>query len=121
MEPGVPPPSSEKKKPRFICLHGACTSGEILSFQMVMMSKFIEIDSTFVNGLPARSEPEPIVKEVFVDMSYFEWYYKDKDKNISLNQSIDKIMQLIITKRFDGLLGFSQGKTPLFSMCLCAF
>ncbi|XP_038716311.1 dihydrofolate reductase-like isoform X2 [Tripterygium wilfordii] len=101
------------KKPRFLCLHGFRTSGEILKKQMIMKwpdSVLEKIDLVFPNGpFPAQGKSD--VEGIF-DPPYYEWFQFNKEftEYINFDECLAYIEDYMIKHgQFDGLLGFSQG------------
>ncbi|XP_019175052.1 PREDICTED: rhodanese-like domain-containing protein 6 [Ipomoea nil] len=105
--------SLNERKPRFLCLHGFRTSGEILKKQVVgkWPSSVVEkLDLVFVDA-PFPCQGKSDVEGIF-DPPYYEWFQFNKE--FTEYQNFDKCLAYIedcIIKYgpFDGLLGFSQG------------
>ncbi|CAN4122357.1 unnamed protein product [Withania somnifera] len=105
--------TNQMKLPRFLCLHGFRTSGEILKKQIYdkWPTRVVEkLDLVFVDA-PCPSQGKSDVEGIF-DPPYYEWYQFNKDSKEY--QNFDKCLEYIeecINKHgpFDGLLGFSQG------------
>lgn len=117
--------------PKFLCLHGFRTSGDILLLQTYALREFLDIDCVFIDApFAAEGDPDPLVSQFFPGNDYLEWHpLQDRDKNASDDANIssatddqnllvsskaDQSMDYIIAKYhdlgpFDGLLGFSQG------------
>ncbi|KMZ63695.1 Serine hydrolase family protein [Zostera marina] len=101
------------KKPRFLCLHGFRTSGEIMKTQL--MAKWPEsvtsrLDLVFPDApFPCGGKSE--VEGIFPP-PYFEWYQYNKEftEYKNLDVCYEFIQDLVIKHGpIDGLLGFSQG------------
>ncbi|CAD5181214.1 uncharacterized protein LOC135617901 isoform X1 [Musa acuminata AAA Group] len=104
---------SGRRKPRFLCLHGFRTSGEIMRAQLV--AKWPEqvisrLDLVFPDApFPAGGKSE--VDGIFPP-PYYEWYQYDKDFMVytNLDKAFARVEELMIEQGpFDGLMGFSQG------------
>ncbi|KAG6499775.1 hypothetical protein ZIOFF_039567 [Zingiber officinale] len=102
-----------RRRPRFLCLHGFRTSGEIMRTQV--MGKWPEevtarLDLVFLDGsFPAEGKSD--VDGIFPP-PYYEWFQFDKDfmEYRNLEECFTYIEDLIIEHGpFDGLMGFSQG------------
>ncbi|KAI5654971.1 hypothetical protein M9H77_32158 [Catharanthus roseus] len=102
-----------QRKPRFLCLHGFRTSGEILKKQLTTkwhQSVLEKIDLVYVDApFPCQGKSE--VEGIF-DPPYYEWFQFNKE--FSEYQNFDKCLAYIeecFIKHgpIDGLLGFSQG------------
>lgn len=105
--------SNNLRKPRFLCLHGFRTSGEILKKQVVGKwnpAVVEKLDLVFVDApFPCQGKSE--VEGLF-DPPYYEWFQFNKD--FTEYQNFDECLEyieecMIKLGPFDGLLGFSQG------------
>ncbi|KAG0497620.1 hypothetical protein HPP92_002311 [Vanilla planifolia] len=102
-----------RRRPRFLCLHGFRTSGEIMRQQV--MGKWPEhvtarLDLFFADA-PFPAEGKSEVEGIF-DPPYYEWFQFDKSfmKYRNLDACLAYIEDLMIKHGpFDGLMGFSQG------------
>ncbi|XP_027150628.1 esterase OVCA2 isoform X1 [Coffea eugenioides] len=101
------------RKPRFLCLHGFRTSGEILRKQVTTkwpQSVLDKLDLVYVDApFPCQGKSE--VEGIF-DPPYYEWFQFNKE--FTEHQNFDECLAYIedcMVKHgpFDGLLGFSQG------------
>ncbi|KAL2892879.1 hypothetical protein RDABS01_008788 [Bienertia sinuspersici] len=93
----------ESRKPRFLCLHGFRTSGEILKKQLNKWPESVrqKLDLVFVDA-PFPSQGKSDVEGIF-DPPYYEWFQFNKE-------SLEYIQDCMIKHApIDGLLGFSQG------------
>ncbi|KAJ8426646.1 hypothetical protein Cgig2_029830 [Carnegiea gigantea] len=102
----------EIRKPRFLCLHGFRTSGEIMKKQMNKWPESIrqKLDLVFVDA-PFQAMGKSDVEGIF-DPPYYEWFQYNKEftEYTNLNESLEYIEECMIKHGpFDGLLGFSQG------------
>ncbi|OVA15258.1 Serine hydrolase FSH [Macleaya cordata] len=101
------------RKPRFLCLHGFRTSGEILKKQVVGKwpeSVVNKIDLVFVDA-PFPAEGKSDVEGIF-DPPYYEWFQFDKEftEYRNFDECLAYIEDCMLNQGpFDGLLGFSQG------------
>lgn len=104
---------ANQRKPRFLCLHGFRTSGQILKKQVFdkWPTQVVEkLDLVFVDApFPCQGKSE--VEGIF-DPPYYEWFQFNKE--FTEYQNFDKCLAYIeecMIKHgpFDGLLGFSQG------------
>ncbi|KAG6477092.1 hypothetical protein ZIOFF_063368 [Zingiber officinale] len=101
------------RRPKFLCLHGFRTSGEIMRTQVV--GKWPEevtarLDLVFPDA-PFPSEGKSDVDGIFPP-PYYEWFQFDKDfmEYRNLDECFAYIENLMIEHGpFDGLMGFSQG------------
>ncbi|VVA16246.1 PREDICTED: esterase [Prunus dulcis] len=99
------------KKPRFLCLHGFRTSGEIMKKQVGKWPESVlqKLDLVYLDGpFPALGKSD--VEGIF-DPPYYEWFQFNKE--FSEYTNFDKCLEYIedyIIKQgpFDGLVGFSQ-------------
>ncbi|CAK9149009.1 unnamed protein product [Ilex paraguariensis] len=102
-----------ERKPRFLCLHGFRTSGEILKKQVVGKwpeSVLEKIDLVFVDA-PFPCQGKSDVEGIF-DPPYYEWFQFNKEftEYINFDECLAYIEDCMIKHGpFDGLLGFSQG------------
>uniref|UniRef100_A0A5B7BGR3 Serine hydrolase domain-containing protein n=1 Tax=Davidia involucrata TaxID=16924 RepID=A0A5B7BGR3_DAVIN len=101
-----------EKKPRFLCLHGFRTSGEILKKQVAKWPQSIlqKIDLVFVDApFPAQGKSD--VEGIF-DPPYYEWFQFNKEftEYTNFDECLAYIENCMIKYGpLDGLLGFSQG------------
>ena len=59
---------------KFICVHGWRTSGEIMTFQMLSLKDYLNIDCIFIDApFAATGEPYEVIKTYFPDYPYYEW------------------------------------------------
>ncbi|CAN8274051.1 unnamed protein product [Cochlearia groenlandica] len=100
------------RKPRFLCLHGFRTSGEIMKIQLNKWPKHVidRLDLVFLDApFPCQGKSDV---EGFFDPPYYEWFQFNKEfteyKNFEncLEFLEDSMIKL---GPFDGLIGFSQG------------
>ncbi|XP_038704826.1 dihydrofolate reductase-like isoform X2 [Tripterygium wilfordii] len=100
------------KKPRFLCLHGFRTSGEILKKQIMKWPDSVldKLDLVFPDGpFPAQGKSD--VEGIF-DPPYYEWFQFNKEfsEYTNFDECLAYIEDYMIKHGpFDGLLGFSQG------------
>ncbi|CAK7347216.1 unnamed protein product [Dovyalis caffra] len=121
------------KKPRFLCLHGFRTSGEILKKQVHKWPESVlqKLDLVYLDGpFPAQGKSD--VEGIF-DPPYYEWFQFNKvqipmlihvsrwfdfddgfvlefNEYINFDECLAYIEDFMIKNGpFDGLLGFSQG------------
>ncbi|CAH2078081.1 unnamed protein product, partial [Thlaspi arvense] len=100
------------RKPRFLCLHGFRTSGEIMKIQLHKWPKSVidRLDLVFLDA-PFPCQGKSDVEGIF-DPPYYEWFQFNKEfteyTNFEncLEYLEDRMMKL---GPFDGLIGFSQG------------
>ncbi|KAJ8771593.1 hypothetical protein K2173_026770 [Erythroxylum novogranatense] len=100
------------RKPRFLCLHGFRTSGEILKKQVHKWPQSVteKLDLVFVDA-PYPAQGKSDVEGIF-DPPYYEWFQFNKDftEYTNFEECLAFIEDLMIKHGpFDGLLGFSQG------------
>ncbi|XP_047069635.1 esterase OVCA2-like [Lolium rigidum] len=101
------------RRPRFLCLHGFRTSGEIMRKQVVGKwpdEVTARLDLVFPDA-PFPAEGKSDVDGIF-DPPYYEWFQFDKGftEYRNLDKCFDYIEELMIKEGpFDGLMGFSQG------------
>ncbi|XP_059460378.1 uncharacterized protein LOC132189645 [Corylus avellana] len=100
------------RKPRFLCLHGFRTSGEILKKQLGKWPESVlqKIDLVFADG-PFPSQGKSDVEGIF-DPPYYEWFQFNKEftEYTNFDECLAFIEDFMIKHGpFDGLLGFSQG------------
>ncbi|KAL6573119.1 hypothetical protein OROHE_002595 [Orobanche hederae] len=100
-------------KPRFLCLHGFRTSGEIMRKQLTTkwpQSVLKKLDLVYVDApFPCSGKSE--VEGIF-DPPYYEWFQFNKEFTDyeNFDECLAFIEDLIIKHApIDGLLGFSQG------------
>ncbi|XP_050253312.1 uncharacterized protein LOC126699500 [Quercus robur] len=101
------------RKPRFLCLHGFRTSGEILKTQVTMKwpeSVTQKLDLVYLDApFPCQGKSE--VEGIF-DPPYYEWFQFNKEftEYTNFDECLAYIEDYMIKNGpFDGLLGFSQG------------
>ncbi|KAL9229158.1 hypothetical protein vseg_004655 [Gypsophila vaccaria] len=100
------------RRPRFLCLHGFRTSGEILRRQVDKWPHTVrqKLDLVFVDGpFPAQGKSD--VEGIF-DPPYYEWFQFNKEFTTYTNfeRCLEYIEECMIEHGpIDGLLGFSQG------------
>ncbi|KAK2659864.1 hypothetical protein Ddye_006397 [Dipteronia dyeriana] len=100
------------RKPRFLCIHGFRTSGEILKKQLLKWPQQVlqKIDLVFPDGpFPAQGKSD--VEGIF-DPPYYEWFQFNKEftEYTNFDECLNYIEDYMIKHGpFDGLLGFSQG------------
>ncbi|KAK3030167.1 hypothetical protein RJ639_039644 [Escallonia herrerae] len=100
------------RKPKFLCLHGFRTSGEIFKKQLGKWPESVpeKIELVFVDApFPAQGESDV---EGILDPPYYEWFQFNKEftEYTNFNESLAYIEDCMIKYGpFDGLLGFSQG------------
>ncbi|KAM1023244.1 hypothetical protein TB2_044026 [Malus domestica] len=100
------------RKPRFLCLHGFRTNGEIMRKQVGKWPESVleNFDMVYLDApFPAQGKSE--VEGIF-DPPYYEWFQFNKE--FSEYTNLDKCLEYIedyMVKQgpFDGLVGFSQG------------
>ncbi|RAL11049.1 uncharacterized protein BO97DRAFT_406551 [Aspergillus homomorphus CBS 101889] len=96
---------------RFLCLHGAGTSGEIFEIQAGGITYALEKKGhtfKFINGR-METEGETEIKDVF-DGPFYSHYPRDKQPGEDLARAIEYVNQIIAREGpFDGVMGFSQG------------
>ncbi|KAM1777526.1 hypothetical protein ACFX11_044186 [Malus domestica] len=100
------------RKPRFLCLHGFRTNGEIMRKQVGKWPESVleNFDMVYLDApFPAQGKSE--VEGIF-DPPYYEWFQFNKE--FSEYTNFDKCLEYIedyMVKQgpFDGLVGFSQG------------
>ncbi|XP_010675437.1 uncharacterized protein LOC104891439 [Beta vulgaris subsp. vulgaris] len=102
----------EIRKPRFLCLHGFRTSGEILKKQVNKWPESVrqKLDLVFLDA-PFPSQGKSDVEGIF-DPPYYEWFQYNKEFTTYTNfeESLEYIENCMIKYGpIDGLLGFSQG------------
>jgi hypothetical protein len=110
--------------------------------QMAAFCHHVPASYTFLTApYQAEGEPDPGIAEFYSGYKYYEWYYKRKTRSVSdtetrendigramihdevqhdvgiflgLESSIEQIIEFIRTYGpYDGILGFSQGKSLL--------
>ncbi|XP_059636772.1 uncharacterized protein LOC132278888 [Cornus florida] len=102
-----------ERKPRFLCLHGFRTSGEIMEKQVTTkwpQSALENIDLVFPDA-PFPSQGKSDVEGIF-DPPYYEWFQFNKEftEYTNFDECLAYIEDYMIKHGpFDGLLGFSQG------------
>ncbi|KDP41448.1 hypothetical protein JCGZ_15855 [Jatropha curcas] len=100
------------RKPRFLCLHGFRTSGEILKKQVSKWPESVlqKIDLVFPDA-PYPAQGKSDVEGIF-DPPYYEWFQFNKEftEYTNFDECLAYIEDFMINHGpFDGLLGFSQG------------
>ncbi|CAH8382867.1 unnamed protein product [Eruca vesicaria subsp. sativa] len=100
------------RKPRFLCLHGFRTSGEIMKIQLHKWPKSVidRLDLVFLDA-PFPCQGKSDVEGIF-DPPYYEWFQFNKEFTEYTN--FEKCLEyledsMIKLGPFDGLIGFSQG------------
>ncbi|XP_022131301.1 dihydrofolate reductase-like [Momordica charantia] len=101
-----------QRKPKFLCLHGFRTSGEILKKQVGKWPSSVLdlLDLHFPDG-PFPSAGRSEVEGIF-DPPFFEWFQfsADMTEYINFDECLSFIEDYMLKNGpFDGLLGFSQG------------
>ncbi|KAF3320715.1 hypothetical protein FCM35_KLT14849 [Carex littledalei] len=101
------------RKPRFLCLHGFRTSGEIMKKQVVgkWPSHITSRLDLFFADAPFPAEGKSDVEGIFAP-PYFEWFQFSKEftEYRNFDECLAYIEDLMIKHGpFDGLMGFSQG------------
>ncbi|KAF7141216.1 hypothetical protein RHSIM_Rhsim06G0075100 [Rhododendron simsii] len=102
----------ERKKPRFLCLHGFRTNGQIMKTQIEKWPPSVleKLDLVFVDApFPANGKSD--VEGIF-DPPYYEWFQFNKEftEYTNFDECLAYIEDYMIEHGpFDGLLGFSQG------------
>ncbi|KAG4963730.1 hypothetical protein AAZX31_14G165700 [Glycine max] len=100
------------RKPRFLCLHGFRTSGEILKTQLHKWPQSVldNLDLVFVDApFPCLGKSD--VEGIF-DPPYYEWFQFNKEftEYTNFDECLQYIEECMIKYGpIDGLLGFSQG------------
>ncbi|KAK2992090.1 hypothetical protein RJ640_023473 [Escallonia rubra] len=100
------------RKPKFLCLHGFRTSGEIFKKQLGKWPESVleKIELVFVDApFPAQGESDV---EGILDPPYYEWFQFNKEftEYTNFDECLAYIEDCMINYGpFDGLLGFSQG------------
>lgn len=102
----------ENRKPRFLCLHGFRTSGQILKKQVDKWPESVrqKLDLVFVDA-PIPSQGKSDVEGIF-DPPYYEWFQFNQEFTTYTNfdECLEYIEECMIKHGpIDGLLGFSQG------------
>ncbi|KAF9687361.1 hypothetical protein SADUNF_Sadunf02G0085600 [Salix dunnii] len=100
------------RKPRFLCLHGFRTSGEILKTQVHKWPESVlqKLDLVYLDA-PFPSQGKSDVEGIF-DPPYYEWFQFNKEfsEYTNFDECLAYIEDFMIKNGpFDGLLGFSQG------------
>lgn len=100
------------RKPRFLCLHGFRTSGEILKKQVGKWPDSVhqKLDLIFVDG-PCLAQGKSDVEGIF-DPPYYEWFQFNKEFTdyVNFDECLEYIENCMIKYGpIDGFLGFSQG------------
>ncbi|XP_023002485.1 esterase FUS5-like [Cucurbita maxima] len=101
-----------QRKPRFLCLHGFRTSGEILKKQLGKWPASVldQLDLQFLDApFPAEGSSDV---EKFFDPPYFEWFQFNAafTEHRNLEECLSFIEDYMLNHQpFDGILGFSQG------------
>ncbi|KAG7546339.1 Serine hydrolase FSH [Arabidopsis suecica] len=100
------------RKPRFLCLHGFRTSGEIMKIQLHKWPKSVidRLDLVFLDA-PFPCQGKSDVEGIF-DPPYYEWFQFNKEFTEYTN--FEKCLEYLEDRMiklgpFDGLIGFSQG------------
>ncbi|KAG6474426.1 esterase CBG03338-like [Zingiber officinale] len=102
-----------RRKPRFLCLHGFRTSGEIMRAQLAAKwpDQILSRLDLFFPDAPFPAAGKSEVDGIFPP-PYYEWYQYDKDFMVysNLDKAFARVEELMIEHGpFDGLMGFSQG------------
>ncbi|XP_043715367.1 esterase AGAP003155-like [Telopea speciosissima] len=105
---------SEQRKPRFLCLHGFRTSGEIMKKQIHKWPQSVleKMDLIYLDA-PFPAEGKSDVEGIF-DPPYYEWFQFDKESGEYRNfdECLAYIEDCFIKHGpIDGLMGFSRGAT----------
>ncbi|CAJ1971713.1 unnamed protein product [Sphenostylis stenocarpa] len=100
------------RKPRFLCLHGFRTSGEILKTQLHKWPQSVldHLDLVFADA-PFPCQGKSDVEGIF-DPPYYEWFQFNKEftEYTNFDECLKYIEDCMIKHGpIDGLLGFSQG------------
>ncbi|KAK7385358.1 hypothetical protein VNO78_31074 [Psophocarpus tetragonolobus] len=100
------------RKPRFLCLHGFRTSGQILKTQIHKWPQSVldNFDLVFVDA-PFPCQGKSDVEGIF-DPPYYEWFQFNKEftEYTNFEECLKYIEDCMIKHGpIDGLLGFSQG------------
>lgn len=101
-----------QRKPRFLCLHGFRTSGEIMKKQIHKWPQSVldKIDLVYADApFPALGKSD--VEGIF-DPPYYEWFQFNKEftEYTNFNECLAYIEECMIKHGpIDGLVGFSQG------------
>ncbi|XP_043718011.1 esterase AGAP003155-like [Telopea speciosissima] len=103
---------SEQRKPRFLCLHGFRTSGEIMKKQIHKWPQSVleKMDLIYLDA-PFPAEGKSDVEGIF-DPPYYEWFQFDKEfvEYRNFDECLAYIEECFIKYGpIDGLMGFSQG------------
>ncbi|KAL4904626.1 hypothetical protein BDW74DRAFT_178721 [Aspergillus multicolor] len=103
---------------RFLCLHGASTSGEIFEIQSGGLVQALESQGHsfhFVNGrLNAECEPE---LQGIVPPPFYSHYPRDVNPGTDLAAAIQYTLRTMEREGpFDGVMGFSQGAALAYSL-----
>ncbi|KAK8931295.1 Rhodanese-like domain-containing protein 6 [Platanthera zijinensis] len=102
-----------RRRPRFLCLHGFRTSGEIMRTQVMGKwpnSVTSRLDLFFADA-PFPAEGKSEVEGIF-DPPFYEWFQFNKGytEYRNFDECLAYIEELMIKHGpFDGLMGFSQG------------
>ncbi|KAF9608227.1 hypothetical protein IFM89_008182 [Coptis chinensis] len=103
---------TSEPKPKFLCLHGFRTSGEIMKKQIGKWPASVldKLDLVFLDA-PFPCGGKSDVEGIF-DPPYYEWFQFEKD--FMEYRNLDKCLEYIEESMlklgpFDGLVGFSQG------------
>ncbi|KAM7520823.1 hypothetical protein LguiB_019785 [Lonicera macranthoides] len=101
-----------QRKPRFLCLHGFRTSGEIMKTQIGKWPKSLldKMDLVYVDA-PFPCQGKSDVEGIF-DPPYYEWFQFNKEFTVYTNfdECLEYIEECMIKHGpIDGLVGFSQG------------
>nr|CAB3487207.1 unnamed protein product [Digitaria exilis] len=106
-------PEAQRRRPRFLCLHGFRTSAEIMRKQVLgkwPADVTARLDLVFADA-PFPAEGKSEVEGIF-DPPYYEWFQFDKGflEYRNFDKCLAYIEELMIKDGpFDGLMGFSQG------------
>ncbi|PLB49259.1 hypothetical protein P170DRAFT_408360 [Aspergillus steynii IBT 23096] len=103
---------------RFLCLHGAGTSGEIFEIQSGGLSHTLSDKGHHFEYIDGRV-PAPVEPELagICEGPFYNHYSRDGPPGPGLSQAIAHVMQIIEKKGpFDAVMGFSQGAALAFSL-----
>ena len=101
-----------------LCLHGFRTSAKIMQFQMSPLRYFLgkKVNFEYVDApFSAEGSPSDGILEFYPEMNYYEWYEREDPENpvekrqSQIQHSTNYVLELLRKKKYDGLLGFSQG------------
>ncbi|TVU14340.1 hypothetical protein EJB05_37803, partial [Eragrostis curvula] len=111
---GIGRARGQRRRPRFLCLHGFRTSAEIMRTQVLgrwPADVTARLDLVFADA-PFPAEGRSDVEGIF-DPPYYEWFQfvgEDYLKCRNLDRCLSYVEELMAREGpFDGLMGFSQG------------